>query len=422
MPYSFFLNQEEVTNTIQELVTKQDVSIETVLPIVYRPQALFRVNSVARCTSSLPGHNEAILHVSFSADGQHLASGSGDATVRIWDVNTETPKTTLRGHRNWVLAVAWSGCGKKLASGGMDCEIRIWDPSTGRPLGKTLKGHNKPVTALAWEPLMANPNSVRIASASKDGVIRVWDTVRSTCLMSFSGHTQPLRALKWGGAGYIYSGGQDRVVKAWDVASGKLLRNLEGHAHWVNSLSTNTEYALRSGPYDHRGIGPTDEKQIVEVCTKKYNDVTNTRGELLVSASDDFTMYLWKPSHGNKPLTRMTGHQQPVNYVMYSPDGNMIASASFDKSVRIWDGATGKFMCAFRAHVQSVYQVAWSADSRMVVSSSKDSTIKLWHVSKKKMLEDLPGHADEVFAVDWSPDGERVASGGKDKILKVWRG
>lgn len=350
-----------------------------------------------------------------------MASGSGDATVRLWDVNTETPKSTLKGHSNWVMAVAWSPCGKKLASGGMDKEIRIWDPNTGKMIGKALKGHTQGVTSLAWEPLKDNAKSVRIASGSKDGVIRLWDTARSVCLLSFTGHTMPIRCLKWGGAGFIYSGSQDRSVKVWDVKAGKLHRSLEGHAHWVNSLSMNTEYALRTGPYDHKGSSPKDETAIVEACQQKYDEIAKANGELLVSASDDFTLYLWRPSATQKPILRMTGHQQPVNFVQYSPDGSMIASASFDKSVRLWNGVNGKFMAVFRAHVQSVYQVAWSADSRMIVSSSKDSTIKLWSVSKKKMIEDLPGHADEVYAVDWSPDGDRVASGGKDKLLKVWR-
>ncbi len=512
LPYSFFLNEEEITETLQSLVTKQTASIETVLPIIYRPQALFRVNSVARCTSSLPGHTEAILHVSFSADGQHLASGGGDATVRLWDVNTETPKLTLKGHTNWVLAVAWSPCGHFLASAGMDGEVRVWDVARGTLVGKPMRGHKQPVTALAWEPLIsrlrragdevppeaaaaaagdipsvksglprrgimadgtaapaggaddgeedeeeakgAGPNGekivnplakkerrahrlppsqsaallvagtqLRLASASKDGTVKVWDAARSTCLVSLSGHTAPIRALKWGGAGLLYSGGQDRSIKVWDVEGKKLHRQLDGHAHWVNTLATNTEYALRTGPFDYKGKLPTTRKEIRELCESKYDAVVQQAGgEILASGSDDFTVFLWNPATAAKAITRMTGHQQPVNFVAFSPDGARLASASFDKSVRIWAGTTGKFEATLRGHVQSVYQLAWSADSRLLVSSSKDSTIKLWHVAKKKMLEDLPGHADEVFAVDWSPDGERVASGGKDKFLKVWRG
>ncbi|KAI8749127.1 notchless protein 1 [Biomphalaria glabrata] len=143
--------------------------------------------------------------------------------------------------------------------------------------------------------------------------------------------------------------------------------------------------------------------------------------ERLVSGSDDATMFLWKPEDSKKPVARMTGHQKPVNEVKFSPDTRLIASASFDKFVKLWDGFTGAFVATLRGHVNMVYQVSWSADSRLLVSGSKDSTLKVWKVQDKSLLGDLPGHADEVFAVDWSPDGQRVVSGGKDKVLKIWR-
>lgn len=160
---------------------------------------------------------------------------------------------------------------------------------------------------------------------------------------------------------------------------------------------------------------------------------------MLVSGSDDFTMYLWNPSVTHKPVARLMGHQQLINSVAFSPDGAYIASGSFDKSVRIWNGRDGKFVCTFRGHVGAVYGVVWSSDGRMVLSASKDSTVKLWSMRTRRMEEDLPGHADEVFAVDWAPDGAyaarcpfgsfilvtdslctRCCSGGKDRVLKIW--
>ncbi len=72
----------------------------------------------------------------------------------------------------------------------------------------------------------------------------------------------------------------------------------------------------------------------------------------------------------------MTGHCQTVNDVKFSPDGRLLASASFDKSIKLWDGKTGDFITTLRGHVQCVFQIAWSADSRFLVSGSKDSTVK----------------------------------------------
>lgn len=99
-----------------------------------------------------------------------------------------------------------------------------------------------------------------------------------------------------------------------------------------------------------------------------------------MSGSDDFTLFLWNPVEDKKPLARLTGHQQPVNHLAFSPDGRRFASASFDKKVKVWDGRTGTFLATLNGHVGAVYQVAWSADSRLLVSASKDSTVKLWEM------------------------------------------
>ena len=94
-----------------------------------------------------------MLSVSFSPDGRRLASGSGDTTVRVWDITTQSPRFTLSGHKNWVLCIAWSPDGRTLASGSNDNTVQLWDPDTGKALGPPLKGHTRWVTALAWEPL-----------------------------------------------------------------------------------------------------------------------------------------------------------------------------------------------------------------------------------------------------------------------------
>ncbi|GKV32585.1 hypothetical protein SLEP1_g41179 [Rubroshorea leprosula] len=90
-------------------------SVERIISIIYQPQTVFRIRLVNRCSSTIAGHPEAVLSVAFNPDGQHLAIGSGDTIVRLWDLNTKTPMLTR--HKNWVLCVAWSSDGKHLVSG-----------------------------------------------------------------------------------------------------------------------------------------------------------------------------------------------------------------------------------------------------------------------------------------------------------------
>lgn len=210
----------------------------------------------------------------------------------------------------------------------------------------------------------------------------------------------------------------------------------------MNTLALSTDFVLRTGPFDHTGKRYATEEEgkkqvrqgkrdlIVCVCMcfiakaaalARYKAAKGNGHERLVSGSDDFTMFFWEPETSKKPLTRMTGHQKLVNHVCFSPDGRYFASASFDNSVKLWDGLTGKFIGNLRGHVGAVYQVCWSSDSRMLASCSKDTTLKIWDIKKMKIKMDLPGHLDEVYAIDWSPGGDKMGSGSKDKTLRIYR-
>lgn len=432
VPYTFSCNINNngidiKDNLYSSLIKPGHSTTEDLITLIFTPRAIFKVKPVTRSSSAIAGHGATILCSSFAPNtSSRMVTGSGDNTARIWDCDTQTPLATLTGHRNWVLCCSYSPDGEMIATGSMDNTIRLWDSKHGKPIGDALKGHLKWITSLSWEPfhLVKPGNTPKLATASKDGTIKIWDTTRRVCLLTLSGHTNSVSCVKWGGQNLLYTGSHDKTVRVWDMnLNGKCINILKSHAHWVNHLSLSTDYCLRIGPFDHTGNKPATHEEATKIALKNYEKVVKKSGqfeELMVTASDDFTMFLWNPSKSTKPLARMTGHQKLVNHVAFSPDGRHIVSASFDNSIKLWDGRNGKFISTFRGHVASVYQVAWSSDCRLLVSCSKDTTLKVWDVKTKKLSVDLPGHQDEVYTVDWSVDGKRVCSGGKDKMVRLW--
>ncbi|MDZ8082076.1 MAG: ribosome assembly protein 4, partial [Nostoc sp. DcaGUA01] len=119
-------------------------------------------------------------------------------------------------------------------------------------------------------------------------------------------------------------------------------------------------------------------------------------------------------------VNTLEGHSSSVISVGFSPDGKTLASASADKTIKLWDVSTGKAIKTLTGHSSSVYSVGFSPDGKTLASGSEDKTIKLWDVSTGKAIKTLTGHSSSVISVGFSPDGKTLASGSEDKTIKLW--
>jgi len=235
-----------------------------------------------------------VASVAFSPDGQTLASGSWDGTVRLWRVADGALLRTLEGHTDWVRSVAFSPDGQTLASGSDDHTVRLWRAADGALL-RTLEGHTGWVLSVAF-----SPDGQTLASGSVDGTVRLWRVADGALLRTLEGHTGPVWSVAFSPDGQtLASGSGDNTVRLWRAADGTLLRTLEGH----------------TGPVWSVAFSPD--------------------GQTLASGSDDHTVRLWRVADGAL-LRTLEGHTGPVWSVAFSPDGQTLASGSGDNTVRLW--------------------------------------------------------------------------------------
>jgi WD40 repeat protein len=142
-------------------------------------------------------------------------------------------------------------------------------------------------------------------------------------------------------------------------------------------------------------------------------------GRTLASGSWDKTIKLWDVASGRE-LRTLAGHTDRVWSVAFSPDGHTLASGSGDKTVKLWDVASGRELRTLAGHTSYVNSVAFSPDGHTLASGSGDKTVKLWDVATGRELRTLAGHTREVMSVAFSPGGHTLASGSGDKTVKLW--
>jgi GTPase SAR1 family protein len=180
----------------------------------------------------LEGHAGIVYSIAFDPTGRILASGSGDATVKLWEVASGKLLRTLKRHEGAVCSVAFDPVGRMLVSGSGDDTVKLWEVATGQLL-HTLKGHKNPVYSVAFDPAGRT-----LASGSLNSTVKLWRIPGGKLLNTLEGHKSYVVSVAFDPAGrMLASGSHDRTVKLWDVTSGKLLRTLVWHTNHVNAVA-----------------------------------------------------------------------------------------------------------------------------------------------------------------------------------------
>ncbi len=324
---------------------------------------------------------------------------------------------TCYGHRDAINGVCFSPDGKRIASASDDMAIKIWDASSGDEL-KTFQGHTWPVNCVTF-----SPDGRQIASGSDDGTVKIWEASSGKVLRT------------------LIAGSNDGMIKPWDRS--QLASNLEEFktreqvGRWaVNCVSFSPDgQRIVSGSAD-KMVKLWDANTGEELKTFKGHSLSvqcvsfSPAGNQIVSGSGEGYISnvrktdgikIWDASTGEE-LRTLLGHAEAIMYVSFSPDGALIASASDDKTIKLWDVVSGEELRTLQGHENGVLTLRFSPDGKQVASGC-GVCAKLWNVLFGYMIKELKefnGRTNGISCICFSPDGARLASGGYDNEIKLW--
>jgi WD40 repeat protein/tRNA A-37 threonylcarbamoyl transferase component Bud32 len=374
---------------------------------------------------TLKSHTRGVSSVAFSLNGQRIVSGSFDNTIKVWDATSGDQFLTLKGHTSGVTSVAFNRDGRRIVSGSNDKTVKIWDATTGLET-LTLTGHRREVTSVAF-----SPDGNRIVSVAHDGILKVWDAATGRETLSFKAHKFAVR-VSYSPSGRQIASCGDETIKIWDAENGQEFLTLNGDTGLVRSVAYSPDgKQIVSGGFDG-SLKIWDASTGKVTLTFKghpktpvsgvgFNSVNSVAfshdGRQVVSCSQDKSIMIWEVATGQEILT-LKGHTRWVSSVAYSPDGKQIVSGGVDGSLKIWDATTDQETLTLKGHTGPVNSVGYSPDGKRIISGSND--IRVWNAATGEQTMTITGHTEPVNTVEYRHDGKRIVSGSDDHTIRVW--
>jgi WD40 repeat protein len=389
-------------------------------------------------------HCDEVLAVSFSPNGEMIATASKDQTVKLWNRDgkllttlidnslTEKDCETFKqvSHCDEVWDVSFSPNGEMIATASRDKTVKLWQRDDGK-LIRTLRGHTDGVLSVSF-----NPKDQMLASAGYDKNILFWNTNDGSLIKTLSGNTDGVRHLSFSPNNNMLASVSlvGEIVKLWNISSNPI-PSLTGHSDWVFDVSFSHDgQTIATASRDNTVKLWQRDGKLLQTLTehkKAVWDVTfSPDDKILAAASQDKTVKLWEKQDGTWKLVqtldkRVGGHESGVLAVTFSPKDQIMATASDDSNVKLWKKQNKKweFVQTLYGHGGKVSAVTFSPDDKILATASNDQTVKLWEKQDGtwKLVQTLYGHKGEVLAVTFSPDGHTIATASHDRTAKLWK-